>query len=167
MFPCRVFARWLACAALPAILLTSGCKKHFAVGDHVMVEWECAAGVTSKTDCTYPAVILEAPTPSKYKVHYDGYDAVWDEVVIKDRIRGFVEGNVIAPEAPAKVRDKAIQAAKTNVYKLNDRVRVEWHGQMYQATVIGIVGQERYKIHYDGYGSEWDETVGLSRIQPK
>jgi hypothetical protein len=38
---------------------------------------------------------------------------------------------------------------------------------MYPATITGIVGQERYRIHYDGYGNEWDDTVGLQRIQPK
>ena len=161
--------RRLFALAAVAMTLTSiaGCKKHFSVGDHVLVEWECADSGASKADCTYPAVILEAPTPSKYKVHYDNYDAVWDEVVSRDRIKAFVEGTPPAPEPPAKVRDKAIQATKTNVYKIGDHVRVEWHGQMYQAQIVGIVGQERYRIHYEGYGPEWDETVGLSRIQTK
>jgi hypothetical protein len=149
-------------------LLTTGCKRHFTVGDHVFVEWECAdAGASvSKADCSYPAVILEAPSLSKYKVHYDGYDPVWDELVSRDRIRGYVEGQVNAPEPPAKVRDKVLQAAKTNHYKLNDHVRVEWHGQLYPALVRGIVGPERYLIAYDGYGPEWNETVGSARIQP-
>ena len=62
---------------------------------------------------------------------------------------------------------KALQAAESNTYKANDRVRVEWHGQLYMATVTAIVGQEKYRIKYDGYGPEWDETVGLSRIQPR
>jgi hypothetical protein len=92
---------------------------------------------------------------------------MWDEVIPRDRIKGLVEGTLVQPEPPAKVRAKAIQAAQTNVYKIGDRVRVEWHGQIYPAVVTGIVGQERYRIHYEGYGNEWDETVGLSRIQPK
>jgi hypothetical protein len=33
--------------------------------------------------------------------------------------------------------------------------------------IIAIVGHEKYQIHYEGYGDEWNETVGLSRIQPK
>ncbi|MCC6559440.1 MAG: hypothetical protein IT372_41500 [Polyangiaceae bacterium] len=146
-------------AALLALALTlCACKRHYAVGDHVMVDWEGQA---------YPAKILEAVSPTKYKVHYDGYDDIWDEVVPRDRIRGLVEGNVVHPEPPAKVRAKALQAAQSNVHKVGDRVRVEWHGQMYPAVITAIVGQERYRIHYEGYGPEWDETVGLNRIQPK
>lgn len=136
----------------------TGCKRNYAVGDKVLVEWEGQ---------NYPAVILEAAGPSKYKVHYDGYDEIWDEVVLRARIKGTVEGTVIPPEPPAKVRAKALQAAQTNIHKIGDRVRVEWHGQMYPAVITGIVGQERYRIHYEGYGSEWDETVGLSRIQAR
>lgn len=148
----------LGVAALLVALGQIGCKRSYSVGDHVLVEWEGAS---------YPAMIVEAPGPAKFKVHYDGYDPIWDETVPRDRVKGLVEGTVIQPEPPAKVRAKAIQAAQTNVYKIGDRVRVEWHNQIYAATITGIVGQERYRIRYDGYGAEWDETVGLSRIQPK
>ena len=144
--------------ALALLLALPACKRSYGVGDHVLVEWE---------GNSYPAMIVEAPGPAKFKVHYDGYDPMWDEVIPRDRIKGLVEGTLVQPEPPAKVRAKAIQAAQTNVYKIGDRVRVEWHGQIYPAVVSGIVGQERYRIHYEGYGSEWDETVGLSRIQPK
>lgn len=147
-------------AGLAALALTGvpGCKRQYSVGDHVYVEWE---------GNDYPAVILAVPSPTKYKVHYDGYDDVWDETVVRDRIKGLVEGTPRHPEPPAKVRAKALQAAQSNTYKVNDRVRVEWHGQLYMATVKSIVGQEKYRVHYDGYGDEWDETVGLSRIQPR
>ena len=74
---------------------------------------------------------------------------------------------MLAPEPPAKVRAKAIKAAQSNMYKMGERVRVEWHGQIYPAQITGIVGQEKYRVNYDGYGHEWDEIVGLSRIQPK
>ena len=136
----------------------AGCKRQYSVGDHVYVEWEGQ---------DYPAVIIAATSPTKYKVHYDGYDNVWDEIVVRDRIKGLAEGNIRHPEPPAKVRAKALQAAQSNTYKTGDRVRVEWHGQLYMATVMSIVGQERYRIRYDGYGPEWDETVGLARIQPR
>jgi hypothetical protein len=150
--------RAFSAAFLVLALLLGGCKRQYAVGDHVLVQWE---------ENVYPAKILEAVSPTKYKVHYDGYDPIWDEVIPRDRVRGLVEGNVVHPEPPAKVRAKALQAAQTNVFKTADRVRVEWHGQMYPAVITAVVGQERYRIHYEGYGPEWDETVGLSRIQPK
>jgi hypothetical protein len=152
-------------ARLPSLVLAfflllapAGCKRRYDVGDKVLVDWE---------KNTYPAVILEISGPTKFKVHYDGYDPAWDEVVSRDRIKGPVEGKVVAPEPPAKVRAKALQAAQTNMYKINDRVRVEWHGQMYPAIIVGIVGPERYRIHFEGYGEEWDDTVGLNRIQPR
>ncbi len=149
---------WSAALLLALVLTLGACKRQYAVGDKILVEWE---------GNVYPAVILESVSPTKYKVHYEGYDTLWDEVVPRDRIRGFAEGKIVHPEPPAKVRAKALQAAQTNVYKVGDRVRVEWHGQMYPAVITSIVGQERYRIHYEGYGPEWDETVGLSRIQPK
>ena len=147
----------LGLAALAALGL-AGCKRPHSVGDHVYVEWE---------GNEYPAVIIAAVSPTKYKVHYDGYDSVWDETVPNHRIKGLVEGTPRHPEPPPKVRAKALQAAQTNRYKSGDRVRVEWHGQLYSATITSTVGQERYRVHYDGYGPEWDETVDISRIQPR
>lgn len=139
-------------------LALAACKPNYAVGDHVMVEWE---------GNDYPGYVIEAQGPSKFKIHYDGYDTVWDEIVLRDRIKRLVQGPVVAPEPPAKVRAKAIKAAQFNQYKMGDHVRVEWHGQIYAATITGIVGQEKYRVNYDGYGPEWAEIVGLSRIQPK
>jgi hypothetical protein len=138
--------------------LVVACGRRPTLGDHVLVEWE---------GDNYPAYIIETPGPTKFKVHYDGYDVIWDEVVPKDRIKGFVEGPVRAPEPPAKVRANAMRAAQKNMYKMGEHVRVEWHGQIYPARITGIVGQEKYRVSYDGYGPEWDEIVGLSRIQPK
>ncbi len=145
-------------ACLVALLVLAGCKRRYGVGDHVYVEWEGQE---------YPAMIQAIEGPSKFRVHYDGYDTIWDEVVAKDRVKKVVEGPAVAPEPPAKVRAKALAAAQTNVYKVGDRVRVEFHGHVYPATIIGIIGQERYRVHYDGYGAEWDETLGSERIQQK
>jgi hypothetical protein len=145
--------------ALFLVCLLSACKPSYDVGDHVLVEWEGKE---------YPAVIVSVEGPASFKIHYDGYDDVWDEVVPKARIKGAVppEG-VVHPEPPPKVQAKALEAAQTNLYKIGDRVRVEWHGQLYPAQIVGIVGREKYRVHYEGYGDEWNETVGLSRIQPK
>ncbi len=144
--------------ALLASLASSGCKRRYDVGDKVLVEWE---------KNVYPAVILETQGTTKFKVHYEGYDALWDELVPRDRVKGLAEGTIVHPEPPPKVRAKALAAAQTNIYKIGDRVRVEWHGTMYPAVIVGIVGQERYRIHFEGYGDEWDDTVGLTRIQPR
>ena len=136
----------------------AGCKRAPDVGDHVMVEWEGKV---------YPAMIIDVPGPGKAKVHYDGYDEIWDEVVPRARVRGFVEGPVTMPDPPEKVRHTAVEAAKTNQHKIGDRVMVDWHGHYYPALIVGVVGPERYRIHYEGYGNEWDENVGAERIKAK
>jgi hypothetical protein len=43
-------------------------------------------------------------------------------------------------------------------------VAVEWHGVWYPAEVLRRDGSRTY-IHYTGYGSNWDEWVGPSRIR--
>lgn len=154
----RWSALFISIVTLATALGSSGCKRRYEVGDKVLVEWE---------KNVYPAVILETNGPTKIKVHYEGYDPIWDEIVPRDRIKGFNEGTAPHPEPPPKVRAKALQAAQTNVYKIGDRVRVEWHGTMYPAVIVGIVGQERYRIHFENYGDEWDDTVGLNRIQQR
>ena len=140
------------------MLLFSGCRRAYDIGDHVMVEWE---------GDVYPAMIIEVPGPGKLKVHYDGYDAIWDEVIPRGRVKGYVEGDVPIPEPPEKVRRTAVQAAQTNHYKIGDRVKVHWHEHEYKAVIVGIVGPERYRVHYEGYGNEWDENVGRERLQNK
>jgi hypothetical protein len=135
-----------------------GCQETFRVGDEVMVEWEGKH---------YPAVILTAEGPAKFRIHYDGYDEAWDEVVPKSRIQGLRKGDEPRPEPPAKVKQRSLEAAQTNTYRVGDQVRVEWSGRYYPAQIIDVVGKERYRVHYEGYGSEWDETVGLNRMQPR
>lgn len=57
----------------------------------------------------------------------------------------------------------AIVPAKS-VFKVGDKVSVMWKGSKYPASIIGVAGGDKYKIHYTDYGAEWDETVGLDRI---
>lgn len=156
--PSRATSRRWPILLLLLLWLLVGCKRAYDVGDHVLVEWEGKV---------YPAMILEVPGPGKIKVHYDGYDEIWDEVVGRSRIKGYVEGNVAIPEPPEKVRRTAVEAAKTNHHKIGDRVSVDWHSHWYPAVIVGVVGPERYRIHYEGYGNEWDENVGPERIKGK
>lgn len=150
----RIFLAIIVCLAL----LASGCRRAYDVGDHVLVEWEGEQ---------FPAMIIDIPGPGKVKVHYDGYDEMWDEVVARSRLKGRIEEGmeVPSPEPPAKVRRTAVEAAKTNRFKRSDRVKVDWHGHYYPAVIVGIVGPERYRVHYTGYGIEWDENVSRERIR--
>lgn len=152
-------ASWLRFVLLLlALTAPAGCNRSYRVGDEVMVEWEGKE---------YPAVIMAAEGPTKFKVHYDGYDEAWDELVPKARIKAFRTGNEPIPDPPAKVRQKAMEAAQTNTYRVGDHVRVHWKERLYNAQIVDVVGKERYKVHYEGFGNEWDEIVGLNRVQPK
>lgn len=46
----------------------------------------------------------------------------------------------------------------------NERVEVEWQGEWYPAVILETRGA-KYKIHYSGYGAEWDEWVDGARLR--
>ena len=54
-------------------------KPTFAVGDKIKINW--------KGTC-YPGVVLKVVAKDQYKIHYDGYEDSWDEVIGPSRILG-------------------------------------------------------------------------------
>jgi hypothetical protein len=51
-------------------------------------------------------------------------------------------------------------------YRVGERVLVEWEeGKFYPAYIIDVHGTTRYRVHFDGYDSRWDEDVGVDRIK--
>jgi hypothetical protein len=152
---------------LGLLLLVSGCKKQYRVGEHVLVEWE-------KEQPPYPAYITQRVGATRYRVHFDGYDSRWDEDVSFERLLGRVEGPVTAPPPPPKVALAAgVASPKTagsagevavSPYKEGDRVRVSWRGSVYSATVVKVVAKDRFEVHYEGHEVAWDEVVGIDRI---
>lgn len=80
---------------------------------------------------------------SRCYIRYDGYGSEWDEWVGQDRIRILGGGGGFA---------------------VGDPVKVKWKGTWYPASVLES-RNGRYKIHYDGYDSSWDEWVGGDRIK--
>jgi hypothetical protein len=152
-------------AAVFALTLLAACRRPNQVGDHVLVDWRGGE---------YPAVIVGVEGVSRFRVHYDGYSEDWDETVPATRIRGRLSttpGAVAAtPVSKTKTRASASASAAPlppSVYRLGDRVRVEWHGSMYPATIVAVLGDDRYRVHYESYGDEWDEDIPMSRIQRK
>lgn len=47
---------------------------------------------------------------------------------------------------------------------VGQKIEVEWHGTWYPAEVLAVNG-EQCRIHYAGYGSNWDEWVGPERVR--
>jgi hypothetical protein len=154
--------RALLVALLLSALVLTGCKKPYRVGEHVMVEWDGR---------DYPAYIIEKKGRTRYRVHFDGYDARWDGDVSLDRIKGRVQGHVTPPPPPANVaraagiNPKASSSAEpVSAYKVGDRVHVSWRGSNYKATIIEVISPTRFRVHYNGYETAWDETIDLDRI---
>lgn len=73
-----------------------------------------------------------------------------------------------APTATATATTTAtgatVGATAKSTFKIGDSINVRWQGQVYPATVLAVLPGDKYKIHYTGWASSWDETVGLDRI---
>ncbi len=52
-------------------------------------------------------------------------------------------------------------------YRVGDRVLVEWGAEqlLYPAYIVDIKGKSRFRVHYEGYPTRWDEDISLPRIQ--
>lgn len=144
------------------LAIVIGCNKPYRIGEHVWVEWEGRE---------YPAYIIDQKDKARFRVHFDGYDSQWDEDVTLDRIKGRIVAPVKHPPPPDKVAramgvfpKPSASAGAPSPYKVGDRVRVRWRGSVYAGTVQAVLDADRVSIHYDGYGSEWDETVAMDRI---
>ncbi len=51
-------------------------------------------------------------------------------------------------------------------YRVGDHVLVEWGEDklLYPAFIIEVRAKSRFRVHYEGYPSRWEETVDLPRI---
>lgn len=96
----------------------------------------------------YPATVMKSKGDECF-IHYDGYGSNWDEWVGPDRIR---------------IKGAAPVATSGSSFSAGDSVQVQWKGKWYPASVLAVQGN-KYKIHYTGYESSWDEWVGPSRIK--
>jgi len=149
------------------VVCVAACNETYVVGDHVLVEWDTN---------DYPAFVIDVEGPARYRVHYEGYDAIWDETVNVSRVKGRITGPVQVPPPPAKVARRGGAPASSSSaspsdglvptrFKQGQRVRVVWHGRVFHAVILEALPGERYRVHYDGFGQEWDETIEVSRIK--
>lgn len=82
------------------------------------------------------------------KIHYTGWGPEWDEWVEPARIR------TAAPETPLTKG------------RLGQRVSIEWHGSWWDGEIVAMKNGF-YKVHYSGWGAEWDEWVEPNRLRGK
>jgi hypothetical protein len=50
-------------------------------------------------------------------------------------------------------------------YRVGERVLVTWEGRDYPAYIIEAKGRGRFRVHFEGYDSRWDEDVTVDRIK--
>lgn len=62
---------------------------------------------------------------------------------------------------------KAPKVVTASKYKLNEVVDVLWNGAWYEGTIVAIAPNDKYRVHYSGYSSSWDEWVTLPRLRTK
>lgn len=107
-----------------------------ARAQRVEVEWQGS---------WWPAVVVRT-RGTMTRVHYVGWGPEWDEW---------------AP--PSRVRSAAVRPPLHNPSR-GQRVEVEWHGSWWPGEVLhsraGLT-----KIHYLGWGPEWDEWVEAPRLR--
>ncbi len=58
-----------------------------------------------------------------------------------------------------------VMVACNEPYRVGEYVLVDWDGKSYPAYLIERKGESRFRVHYDGYDSRWDEDVTLDRIK--
>ncbi|MEZ4225869.1 MAG: caspase family protein [Polyangiaceae bacterium] len=74
-------------------------------------------------------------------ITYPGWPAYWDEWVMSDRI-----------------------AAAGDESASQEHVQIEWRGKWWPGVILKRRG-DRFLVHYDGYGDEWDEWVTKARLK--
>jgi hypothetical protein len=59
-------------------------------------------------------------------------------------------------------------AACSQRYRVGEHVLVEWEpgsGQLYPAYVLERVSESRFRVHFEGYDTRFDEEVSIDRIK--
>ena len=154
--------KWTGSLSALSIVVALACHDDYRIGEFVWVDWQGR---------DYPAYIIDRKVGAKYRVHFDGYDTRWDEDVTVDRIKGRIKGPATIPPPPERVAramgispTPSASATVPSTYAVGDRVRVRWRESVYTATITALESRSKIRVHYEGYGPEWDEVISEDRI---
>ena len=120
--------------AFSCSLVSVASAKECKVGDKAKVLWN---------GYQYQAT-LKAKKDATFCIHYDGWEAKWDECV-----------------APAR-----FTCTGTAAFAKGETVEVEWKAAFYEAKILSVK-EGKYCITYVGWASSWDECVGPQRVRQK
>ena len=85
----------------------------------------------------WPAHVVKRTNDGRALIHYDSWGDAWDETVGSSRMTHPVE---------------------------DGKLFVEWHGSYWPARIVSAPGERAIRVHYEGWGDAWDETVAPSRL---
>eukprot|EP00935_MAST-01C_sp_MAST-1C-sp1_P002059 g2059.t1 len=105
---------------------------------------------------------------SRVKVHYDGFDPVYDEWVDKLSSRIKPAEGARPASAPVTAAAETAAAAASPSPAKNSKVLVLSKSNTWRMCTIVDTDDSRVKVHYDGYDEMYDEWVDKlsSRIKP-
>ncbi|MCW5588625.1 MAG: ankyrin repeat domain-containing protein [Legionellales bacterium] len=121
-------------------------QPNFAVGDIIKVQWR---------NQWYRAKIIDKKA-NEWKVHYLGFSRHHDEWIKINRI-------LVTPSQ--KIAEPSITHPQPLQLAIGQTVLAKWHNQWYLASIKAI-DQQRFRVHYVGYESYWDEWLEAKHIQP-
>jgi hypothetical protein len=111
----------------------------------------------------YPAQVVQLLPDGQVKVHYEGYDSNFDEVVSRSRLWVAAGTGQRLPASPAAAQSPA--AVSGAALKVGTRLEIEWGGRWYPGEVIQVLPDGKAKVHYDGFSSGFDEVVPPARLR--
>jgi len=146
-------------------------------GDFYFINGPATINIQTAPTVATPAVTapaIAAPNPVAVELEFwSSIKAGNDKADFEEYLRKYPQGsfagiarNRIKTLAAPPPVVAAAQPAKGS-FAVDDNVDVEWKGAWYAASVMEVKGQGKYKIHYQGYDSSWDETVGPNRIRAR
>ena len=114
--------------------IAAAIAKAHVAGDPLFVEWGGS---------WWKATVIVPLPDGRVVIHYDGWSQDYDEIATPKRIR------------------TALPTAATP--SVGDSVFVEWKGSFWPAKVLNV-STAGVRVHYDGFGPEWDEDVPVTRL---
>ena len=69
-----------------------------------------------------------------------------------------------SPANPKPAPDSFVKLEADAKLKVKDRLKASWGGRWYEVEVLEVVGKDKVRIHWIGWGSNWDEVRAVNSL---